>query len=159
MSNVNMISVTQPPELGAWSHLPRPDLILKEAFVDAPDRITKQLSIVTGMSEQEVTHIMQEARMGGSGDITIHVLHVFSFLVDCSLYYYHGGHLRSFAQRRNRNKSSIVMAEWAGHAYFYSEAGFAAKAAVGKPHLEAIVIDQGALADDRFQLTVLPLPS
>jgi hypothetical protein len=154
MSNVNMISVTQPPELGAWSHLPRPDLILKEAFVDAPDRITKQLSIVTGMSEQEVTHIMQEARMGGSGDITIHVLHVFSFLVDCSLYYYHGGHLRSFAQRRNRNKSSIVMAEWAGHAYFYSEAGFAAKAAVGKPHLEAIVIDQGALADDRFQLTM-----
>ena len=120
MSNVNMIPVTLPRELGGWSLLPRPDLVLKEAFDAGPNRVIQQLSVIT-----KVSHLAEAGWVGFDG-LPLQDLHVFSFLVGCSLYYYHGGRLVSFAQRRNRNRSSIVVAQCVGRSDFYAEAGVAA---------------------------------
>eukprot|EP00973_Karenia_brevis_P070653 9822339-Karenia_brevis.AAC.1 len=59
-----------PPKTGAWSHLPRPDLIIQEAFSDGPDRIVLQLAAVTQLSTQRVRGLLREAGAVKDSEVT-----------------------------------------------------------------------------------------
>ena len=103
-----MMTPTTRPQIGSWSQLKHPELIVPEAFEGHPQRIQPQIATATDTSLQEVVAaflvVCQEP-----GVITIGTLEDYAAARDSSIYIYQGHRLISAAQRDNHSKKARVV--------------------------------------------------
>lgn len=128
-ASLTTINAPGPSVLGSWSNLPRPDLIVPEAYTDHPLRIPRQLAAATDTTLEAVIKRFDELfngtewRDGGCCRLTAHDIFRYGADVGVSTYMYDGSFLAHFKVQQNAHQKIIAFARWCGRMYFYRGIG------------------------------------
>ena len=141
-ASLAMVS-NRPGVIGSWSHLPRPDLIVPQAYTDHPLRIPRQLAAATDVALEEVLRRFDEQfngtewRDGDCCKLTPGDVLRYGADDGVSTYMYVGSRLARVKVKHNTNKKLIVFAIWCGRMYFYRGMGTTARDAAQRASFNA----------------------
>ena len=138
--------------IGSWSVLPRPDLIVPEAFVDDILRIPRQIAVATDERLEVVLQRFDEI-FNGPGwrelpNITVRDILQYASDSRVSAYMYVGNHLEHVDQRDNHKKRAVVFVYWCGCVYFYKDMGTIARDEAQKRYARELLNTNANLSND-----------